>query len=440
MESVTQIEEHVRRILGPRADELAKETGFVQREREVRGSTFVQGLTFGWLHEPESRMEQLAQALARAGSPITASGLSQRFNEKAVRLVEKVFEELVQETVRVEAAELSLLKRFRAVIVEDSSQIHLPQELRSRWKGCGNGSQRQQAGIKLHVQWDLVSGEVRGPVLTEGKHADQRSPLRHDPDLIPEGGVYLADNGYFGLEWLQAHASEGRYALMRPRANTAFFDLSGKRLDLLSIGPKEVGATLDRSVKIGGKVRWQGRLIMIRVPEEVAELRRERIKRTAQRHSREADPQHLAQASWTILITNVPMELLSTVEVVIMQRARWQIERLFRLWKEEGLLDEWRSKKPDRILCEIYGKLMGLLIQHWLLQQTCWSDPMRSLVKAGRVIRDQAWDLLRVIQGAWSLAVVIQHLRCIMSKTCHLDRRQKAPCTAQLLAGILSDS
>ena len=34
MMSVSQIEEGLREILGPEADELAKETGFVQRQRE----------------------------------------------------------------------------------------------------------------------------------------------------------------------------------------------------------------------------------------------------------------------------------------------------------------------------------------------------------------------------------------------------------------------
>jgi hypothetical protein len=111
------------------------------------------------------------------------------------------------------------------------------------------------------------------------------------------------------------------------------------------------------------------------------------------------------------------------------------IERLFRLWKEGGCIDEWRSKKPERILCELYGKLMGLLIQHWLLQQTCWSDPRRSLVKASKVIRDFAWDLLSVVQARWSLSVVVEHMRRVMRSTCRINQRHKFPSTAQLLLG-----
>lgn len=439
MESVTQMEEHLSRVLGPRANELARQSGFIRRKRQIEGASFVQGLIFGWLHTPDARLEQLSQALGRAETPISAPGLSQRFSSRAVDFLQAVFEELVQLSVEIESAERSLLSRFSAVIVEDSTQISLPDELSEDWPGCGNGSKHEQASLKLHVQWDLLSGRLRGPVLSEGKLSDHRSPLREDPEGIPAGAVYVADNGYFDLAWLQAHTQQGRYALTRPRSTTAFFDLLGSRLDLCEIGPQQVGASLDKPVLVGGQVRWQARLIMVRVPPEVAEQRQERIQRTAQRHSRQADPHQLALAHWTILITNVPFEKLSTAQVVIIQRARWQIERLFRLWKEGGFLDEWRSKKPERILCELYGKLMGLLIQHWLLQETCWSDPRRSLVKASKVIRDCAWDVLAVVRKRSSLLEVIQQMQRVMGSTCRINQRQKFPSTAQLLQEQAAD-
>jgi hypothetical protein len=65
---------------------------------------------------------------------------------------------------------------------------------------------------------------------------------------------------------------------------------------------------------------------------------------------------------WTILLTNVPHELLSIDEALVLARCRWQIELCWKLWKQVGKVDTWRSAKPYRILTEIYAKLLGCVI------------------------------------------------------------------------------
>ena len=44
----------------------------------------------------------------------------------------------------------------------------------------------------------------------------------------------------------------------------------------------------------------------------------------------------------------------------------YNIELLFKLWKSQGRVDESRSTKPWRILCEVYAKLLAMLVQHWV--------------------------------------------------------------------------
>jgi IS4 transposase len=66
----------------------------------------------------------------------------------------------------------------------------------------------------------------------------------------------------------------------------------------------------------------------------------------------------LRLADWTILLTNVPPELPSVEEALVLARCRWQIELLWKLWKQHGKIDTWCSEKPYRILTEIYAKLL----------------------------------------------------------------------------------
>ena len=126
----------------------------------------------------------------------------------------------------------------------------------------------------------------------------------------------------------------------------------------------------------GKQARLPVRLIPVRVSEEVAEQRRKRLREAARAHGREANAEVLYLAGWTIVVTNVPRARLSIPEALVLLRLRWQIERLFRLWKEHGQIDEWRTRNPWRILCEAYGKLAAMLIQQWLIQDGCPAGPL----------------------------------------------------------------
>ena len=119
---------------------------------------------------------------------------------------------------------------------------------------------------------------------------------------------------------------------------------------------------------------------------------------------------------------------LTISEVIVLQRARGPLERLFRLWKEGGKIDEWRG----RILCEIYAKVIAMLIQHWLLVVGTWQDPYRSLVKAAKLVRQHALEWLSALYGELSWQRLITRLLRAMH-ACRLHRRSKHPCHPQLL-------
>ena len=87
--------------------------------------------------------------------------------------------------------------------------------------------------------------------------------------------------------------------------------------------------------------------------------------RQGKRKGKKVSAARLRLADWTIMLTNVPQKLLSVQEALVLLRCRWQIELLWKLWKQHGKLDTWRSYKPERILTEIYAKLLGLIITHW---------------------------------------------------------------------------
>ncbi len=175
------------------------------------------------------------------------------------------------------------------------------------------------------------------------------------------------------------------------------------------------------------------RLLIIRVPEEGAKRRRADLEAEALRRNRPIRQRAWELADWTILLTDAPAYLLSLQEAVVLLRERWQMEMLYTLWKQYGHIDEWQTTNQWRILCERYAKLIGLLLQHWLIIMCAWQDEQRSLVTLAQVVRDTACSLLEALSGSRSFGSVLQCIQRRMRSGCQMNKRKKHPNAAQLL-------
>jgi len=101
--------------------------------------------------------------------------------------------------------------------------------------------------------------------------------------------------------------------------------------------------------------------------------------------------------------------------------------------KSHGHIDESRSGKPWRVLCEVYAKLLAMVVQHWLLLTGCWAYPDRSLVKAAQTVRLHALHLASALACAEALQDTIALIHRCLAAGCRLNRRKKKPNTYQLL-------
>jgi hypothetical protein len=164
MSSITDVADTVRQILAEEANQLARESGFVQRERNLSGADFAQTLIFGWWQEAQETLDGLSQVAQRREVTISASGLCQRFTQAAATFLQRQMPRLTQVRLQVEPAQIPLLSRFAAVVVEDASSISLPDELQTCFRGGG----AQLAGLKLWVRWEVLSGHLQGPLLDFG--------------------------------------------------------------------------------------------------------------------------------------------------------------------------------------------------------------------------------------------------------------------------------
>jgi len=182
----------------------------------------------------------LTQIAQRREVAISASGLCQRFIPAAAAFLERLLQRLTQLHLEAETAPIPLLTCFRTVIVEDSTTISLPDELTEIRRGCRGSPGSSQAMLKLFVRWNVLTGDLRGPLLTEGRPADGKSPFNEEE--VPAGGLHLADLGFCGLwrlqRWSQRITGQKRYYLMRLPPGTGLYTRGGHRLALRGMLPQ----------------------------------------------------------------------------------------------------------------------------------------------------------------------------------------------------------
>lgn len=427
-----QVESAVLEVLTTQANALARPTGFIQRQGKLTGADFVRLLVLGWLNDPCAGLGHLAQFGANLGIQITAQGIDDRFSVQAATFMAAVFEVAINQVVLADPVALPLLNRFEAVVLEDSTTWRLPDELAGLFRGCGghHGGQGTMAACKLQVQLDMLRGQLRCSRLLDGRQADAQTPLAEHP--VAAQTLCIRDRGYLDVDrWVQ-EARQGAWALTYYKSGLPLFDRQGQPIDLL-LRLAQTAQQGEWEVLVGDKQRLPMRLFVSRVPAEVAEQRRQYLRREATTHGRGSSHEGELLAGWTIVLTTVPTEQLSLEEAIILLRLRWQIELLFKLWKQFGRVDAWNTGNPWRILCEVYAKLIAMLLQHWLLIVGCWQEPHRSLVKAAKAVRSHAITLALALIGEWPLRTAVRCIvRAVQTATRHETRRD-APNTSQLL-------
>ena len=435
MATIPQVAEAMQTVLATTANQAAREIRFVQRESKMGGAEFVQTLTYGWLENSQATLEELCQTAAALGLTITPQGLDQRFSAFAAECLRKVLEAAVGKVIAAEPVAIPVLQRFKGVYLDDSSTVTLPDDLADVWSGCGGSTEKgTSAALKLQVRLDYAQGTLCGPFLQPGRTPDRRSPLQQMP--VVAGSLRIADLGYWNLAVLQQIADHGGYWLSRVQVQTTVYDREGKKWELVELLQTMAQTELDMHVTLGIQHRQPARLLARRLPQEIAEKRRRRLREDARSRGQTVSKRRLTLADWNIFVTNVPVALLTLHEALVLARARWQIELIFKLWKSHGCIDEWRSQKPWRILCEVYAKLTAMVVQHWILLISCWRYPDRSLFKAAKAVRKHVMGLACATHSIQQLCVVIETIQRCLSAGCRINKRKAQPHTYQLLLGV----
>ena len=283
--------------------------------------------------------------------------------------------------------------------------------------------------LKIQVRWNLKSGELPLVLIEQGKASD----LNSDCSSLP-GSLEIFDLGYFSLSRFR-RLDNAAYFVSRLLHGTTVLNGDGQAVSLRDFLPaNENQGVVDVPVQLGKKERFACRLIAIRVPEEIANRRRQKARENASKHGRELSPEYSELLGWSLFVTNASKELLTWKEVVVLYRSRWQIELLFKLWKSHNQLACQRPNAPAvEVMAVLWAKLIGVILQHWLLLAAAWPVERRSLLKAVRALGDWIVSITLALDDPQQLESTIMRLQVQLTHVAKIQSRKKHPSHFQLI-------
>lgn len=392
------------------ADQAARETKFVQRESKMTGSNFLLVWVVGFLQHPRASLNILCQVAADIGVSITKQGIQQRLTPATVAFFEEMFRYAKATLQNKMPISLELLTQFTAIELVDSSGIRLPDSLADEFPGAGGNGPK--AALKLQTIWEFLRGNLSAVSLQASLQPDQsfEGHLAH----AAHGVLFLCDLGYFVLTSLRDMAQAGAYFVSRLNTQSALYDpVTLEKFDLLAHLRQSRDDQLELNLRVGCNVKLLCRVLVLRLPPEVVAERRRKAKANARRKGRTLSAEKLAWLAWNVYITNVPVTMLTLRQAVLIYTLRWQIELLFRLWKSEAELDRVAGRLRERVLCEIYAKLMAMVVFHYLTAPIRWAERELSPVKALQTLRRHVIEIAKTVGSLPHLQVVLaQVIRC----------------------------
>ncbi|WP_139057180.1 IS4 family transposase, partial [Bacillus wiedmannii] len=190
---------------------LARDVGFVQRTSKYQAKDLVALCVWVSQNVAMTSLTQLSSCLeASTAVLISPEGLNQRFNKAAVQLLQHLLAELLSK-------KLAASMRIRIL---DSTAFQLPDVFSSVYPGAGGCS--HTAGVKIQLEYDLLSGQFLHIHTGPGKQHDRTYGTLCVP-TVAANDLCIRDLGYFHLKDLQHIQDNKAYYISRIKSNTRIY-------------------------------------------------------------------------------------------------------------------------------------------------------------------------------------------------------------------------
>ena len=239
---------------------------------------------------------------------------------------------------------------------------------------CEPGADR--TSWRLHVGYDLATGQVDQLELTDGHGAENLQRLTYRP-----GDIVLGDRCYARPRDLRPVMDAGADFIVRTGWNSLrLLQANGEPLDLFAALAAQTEQESEVQVSVHEGVEAPSeplmlRLVIRRKDPEQAEAEQKRLLKDAKKRGKQPDPRSLEAAKYILLLTSLPAAAFPPADILAIYRFRWQIELAFKRFKSLAGLDMLPAKKPELARAWIYARLIVAIIAEQIAGQVPDSSP-----------------------------------------------------------------
>lgn len=355
---------------------MARQTNFIQRNSsKIKGHEFVKALILPSSGICNESLNGLCQRIKEFNSAadLSASALAQRINTIcAARFMKEVFTKFLnaaRESLEKQYTSLNgVLKDFNNILIQDSTVFELNKKLANVFKGTKRGGKKGGSSCKSQMKLDIIhnfaTGKIQDVRIYDGKKPDQALTSRIE-QLINKNDLVIRDLGYFKISSLQMIEAAQAYFLTRFPAHVKVFlnQDDEEPVDLATYLRKHFKhkKVIDLPVWISDE-RLKVRMVAYRVPKDIIAKRRRMTHKRAKEMGRTTSQKKLALLDFSLFVTNIPSEMVSSEIIGTIYRIRWEIELIFKQWKSQLKLDFLQGVNIFRIACLMYARLCTVLI------------------------------------------------------------------------------
>src|SRR6266516_1903376 len=337
----------------------ARQRGAFTRAREIKNAETLLRLALAYGGLDMSLRETCAWAEVGGIAKLSDPSLLDRLC-KAAPWLGDIAAALIAEQTKVPARRWAGY-RLRAL---DGTSICQPGADRTTWR--------------LHVGYDLATGQVDQLELTDLHGAENLQRLSYRP-----GDIVLGDRYYARPRDLRPVIEAGADFIVRTGWNSLrLLQANGEPFDLFAALAAQVEQEGEVQVRIHeGTTRTPPseplmlRLVIRRKDPEQAEAEQKRLLKDAKKRGKQPDPRSLEAAKYILLLTSLPAAAFPPADILALYRFRWQIELAFKRFKSLAGLDMLPAKKPELARAWICARLIVAIIAEQIAGQVPDSSP-----------------------------------------------------------------